>query len=157
MKGVVDVVSGYSGGTAATAQYELVVFGKTRHAESVQVLFDPREISYGQILRVFFSVVHDPTQVDRQYPDVGPQYRSNIFVADEAQSNVARAYIAQLDESGVFSRPIATRIDPLEAFYPAEDYQQDYLVKHLWEPYIVRYDLPKLAILQLLFPDLYVP
>ena len=157
LKGVVDVVSGYSGGTAETARYDLVVFGKTSHAESVQVRFDPREISYGQILRVYFSVAHDPTQVDRQDPDIGPEYRSNIFFVDEAQENVARAYAAQLNASGAFSRPIATRIDPLEVFYPAEDYHQNYLVDHLWESYIVTYDLPRLARLQLLFPSLYEP
>ena len=155
VKGVVDVVSGYSGGTAETAIYELVVFGKTSHAEVVQVRFDPRQISYGQILHVYFSVAHDPTQVDRQDPDVGPEYRSNIFFADEAQGNVARAYVAQLNASGAFSRRIATRIDPLEAFYTAEDYHQDYVVKNPLAPYVVRYDLPKLAELQLLFPDLY--
>ena len=153
VNGVVDVVSGYSGGTAETAIYELVVFGLTNHAEVVQVRFDPTQISYGQILHVYFSVAHDPTQVDRQGPDVGPHYRSNIFFADEAQGNVARAYVAQL--AGAFSRPIATRIDPLEAFYPAEDYHQDFLVKNPFDPYIVKYDLPLLAELQLLFPDLY--
>ena len=155
MKGVVDVVSGYSGGTAETAIYQLVVFGITSHAEVVQVRFDPTQISYGQILRVYFSVAHDPTQVDRQGPDVGREYRSNIFFADEGQGNVARAYVAQLNAAGAFSRPIATRIDPLEAFYPAEDYHQDFLVKNPSDHYIVRYDLPLLAELQLLFPDLY--
>ena len=153
VKGVVDVVSGYSGGTAETAIYELVVFGLTSHAEVVQVRFDPTQISYGQILRVYFSVAHDPTQVDRQGPDVGREYRSNIFFGDEAQGNVARAYVAQL--AGAFSRPIATRIDPLEAFYPAEDNHQDFLVKNPSDPYIVKYDLPLLAELQRLFPDLY--
>ena len=153
LKGVVDVVSGYSGGTAETAIYELVVFGTTTHAEVVEVHFDPTQISYGQILRVYFSVAHDPTQVDRQGPDVGPHYRSNIFFGDEAQGNVARAYVAQL--AGAFSRPIATRIDPLEAFYPAEDYHQDFLVKNPSDPYIVKYNLPLLVELQRMFPDLY--
>jgi peptide-methionine (S)-S-oxide reductase len=153
VKGVVDVVSGYSGGTAETAIYDLVVFGLTSHAEVVEVHFDPTQISYGQILRVYFSVAHDPTQVDRQGPDVGPAYRSHIFFGDEAHGNVARAYVAQL--AGAFSRPIATRIDPLEAFYPAGDYHQDFLVKNPSDPYIVKYDLPLLAELQLLFPDLY--
>ena len=127
----------------------------TSHAEVVQVRFDPTQISYGQILQVYFSVAHDPTQVDRQGPDVGREYRSNIFFADKDQGNVARAYVAQLNTAGAFSRPIATRIDPLEAFYPAEDYHQNFLVKNPFDPYIVKYDLPLLAELQLLFPDLY--
>lgn len=153
VKGVVDVVSGYSGGTAETAIYDLVVFGMTSHAEVVQVRYDPSEISYGQILRVYFSVAHDPTQIDRQGPDVGTAYRSNIFFSDDSQGDVARAYVAQL--AGSFSRPIATRIDPLEAFYLAEDTHQDFLVKNPSDPYIVKYDLPLLVELQRLFPDLY--
>ena len=157
VKGVLDVVSGYSGGTAATAQYPLVVAGVTDHAEVVQVRFDPEQISYAQILRIFFLVAHDPTQLNRQGPDVGPEYRSNVFFLDETQRSVAVEYMEELDATGTFPRPIVTRLDPLEAFYPAEEDHQDFVTKNPHDPYVVRYDLPLLANLQRLFPDLYEP
>ena len=154
VKGVKQALSGYSGGKKAASYYE-VATGATGHAESVQVKFDPKEISYGEILRIFFSVAHDPTQVDRQGPDEGPQYRSAIFYRNEAQRSVAQAYIKQLDEAGVFKAPIATRLDPLSAFYPAEDYHQDYLIHHPNNPYIVYNDLPKIENLKRLFSSIY--
>jgi peptide-methionine (S)-S-oxide reductase len=157
VKGVLDVVSGYSGGTAATARYELVVLGVTNHAEAVEVHFDPEQISYAQILLIFFSVAHDPTQLNRQHPDVGPQYRSNVFFMDEAQRLAAVTYIEELDAAGVFPHPIVTRVDPLEAFYPAEERHQDFVTKNPNDPYVLKYDLPKLANLQRLFHDLYEP
>jgi peptide-methionine (S)-S-oxide reductase len=155
VRGVVSAVSGYSGGDQAAAHYETVGSGRTGHAESVKVTFDPRVITYGQILRIFFAVAHDPTQRDRQGPDVGTQYRSAIFSSDESQLVVARSYIAQLDHAHVFKRSIATRIEPLQAFYPAESYHQDYLVHHPNNPYIVFNDLPKLEALKRLLPDYY--
>jgi peptide-methionine (S)-S-oxide reductase len=155
VRGVQKVLSGYSGGTGATARYDAVSAGRTKHAESVEITFDPREVSFGQILHVFFSVVHDPTQLDRQGPDVGPHYRSNIFPVDDAQKRVAQAYMAQLDRVKVFGRPIVTRLDPLSAFYPAEEYHQDFLLKNPEHPYIVLHDLPKLEHLRRLFPALY--
>jgi len=130
VRGVKQVLSGYSGGSKATAEYEVVSRGRTGHAESVQIRFDPKEISYGEILRIYFSVVHDPTQLDQQGPDSGPQYRSNIFYASSAQRKIAQAYIVQLDQAKVFERPIVTRLDPLKAFYPAEEYHQDYYKKN---------------------------
>ena len=156
MKGVTQVVSGYSGGTKATADYEKVSSGVTRHAESVRITYDPSRITYGQLLRVFFSVAHNPTELNRQGPDTGPQYRSAIFHANAEQKRVAQAYIAQLGAAGTFSRPIVTQVVPLEAFYPAEEYHQDYVVKNPYQPYIVINDLPKVADLQRKFPDLYV-
>ena len=156
VKGVTGVTSGYSGGASKTAQYELVSTGETGHAEAVQVVYDPSQVSYGQLLRVFFSVAHDPTQLNRQGPDVGTQYRSAIFYADPDQQRVAKAYIAQLQEAKTFSRPIVTEVAPLNAFYPAEAYHQNYLAQHPENMYIVINDLPKLGELRKQFPDLYV-
>ncbi len=155
VKGVSNAVSGYSGGARDTAHYELVGTGETGHAESVRVSFDPRLISYGKILQLYFSVATDPTELNRQGPDVGSQYRSEIFVANAAQRRVAAAYIAQLDKAGVFSQPIVTRVDPLTGFYPAEGYHQDFAALHPNYPYIVYYDLPKLDALRGLYPNLY--
>lgn len=155
VKGVKRVIAGYSGGSKETARYPLVSSEMTGHAEAVEIAFDPRVITYGQILRIFFSVAHDPTQVNRQGPDVGPSYRSNIFAANDEQAEIARAYIAQLDKARAFSRPIATRIDPLTAFYPAESYHQDFLLKHPDNGYIVVNDLPKIANLKRLLPEYY--
>lgn len=155
VRGVTDATSGYAGGSRLTARYALVGTGRTGHAESVRVTYDPSKVTYGQLLKVFFSVAHDPTQVDRQSPDVGPQYRSEIFTTGKAQRDVAAAYIAQLDAAKVFDRRIATRIEPLDGFYPAEAYHQDYLRLHPDEPYIVYNDAPKLVELQRLFPALY--
>jgi len=155
VKGVESAVSGYAGGEESTAQYEKVGTGRTGHAESVKVTFDPRVVSYGQILRIYFSVAHDPTQLDRQGPDYGPQYRSAIFSSDESQLAVARNYIAQLDRAGVFKKSIATKLEPLRGFYPAEDYHQDYLTLHPGNPYIVFNDLPKVDNLKRLFPESY--
>ena len=155
VKGVSAVVSGYSGGASATAQYPVVSTGTTGHAESVQISYDPAQISYGDLLRVFFSVAHDPTQLNRQGPDVGGQYRSVIFYANADQKETARAYIAQLDSARVFSRPIVTQVVPLERFYLAEAYHQNYLARHPDQPYIVFNDLPKLHRLKEQFPALY--
>jgi peptide-methionine (S)-S-oxide reductase len=155
LEGVTSAVSGYAGGDARTAVYEAVTTGLTGHAESVRVTYDPRVISYGRILQVFFSVAHDPTQLDRQGPDVGTQYRTAIFPSDEQQARVARAYIAQLDRAGVFPRAIVTKIEAGRAFYPAEEYHQDFLVDNPTYPYIVVHDLPKLRDLKALFPTLY--
>lgn len=154
-KGVKQVLAGYSGGEKARARYEQVGTGQTGHAESVQITFDPREISYGEILRIYFSVAHDPTQLNRQGPDTGSQYRSAIFYADASQQRIAQAYVAQLEGARVFAQPIVTRIDPLKAFYPAEDYHQDFLIRHPDHPYIFVNDLPKLANLRRLFPQDY--
>ena len=154
-KGVKQVLAGYSGGEKAKAHYEQVGTGRTGHAESVQIVFDPREISYGEILRIYFSVAHDPTQLNRQGPDVGSQYRSAIFYADASQQHIAQAYIAQLDRARVFARPIATRVDPLQAFYPAEAYHQDFLIRNPSYPYIVINDLPKIENLKRLLPQDY--
>jgi peptide-methionine (S)-S-oxide reductase len=155
VKGVESAVSGYAGGEEKTAHYEMVGTGRTGHAEAVKVTFDPGVITYGQILRIYFSVAHDPTQLDRQGPDYGPQYRSAIFSSDESQLAVARAYIAQLDKGRLFSKAIVTKLEPLRGFFPAEGYHQDYLVLHPAQPYIVFNDLPKLDHLKRLFPDLY--
>jgi len=155
VKGVRQVLSGYAGGERATAQYETVSTGSTGHAESVQIRFDPAQISYGQILQVYFSVAHDPTQVNRQGPDVGSQYRSAVFFADEQQQSIARRYIEQLNQRRVFAAPIATELAPLRGFYPAEDYHQDYLINHPHQPYIVYNDLPKIENLKRLLPALY--
>jgi peptide-methionine (S)-S-oxide reductase len=154
-KGVKKVLSGYSGGDRSTAQYEKVGTGRTGHAESVEIVFDPKEISYGEILRIYFSVAHDPTQVDRQGPDVGTQYRSAIFYADAQQKRIADAYIAQLDKARTFRRPIVTRVDPLKGFYAAEAYHQDFLILNPSYPYIVINDLPKIVNLKRLFPEQY--
>jgi len=155
VKGVVQVLAGYSGGEKATAIYEVVSTGETGHAESVQIKFDPAQVSYGEILRIFFSVAHDPTELNRQGPDEGTQYRSEIFYADAAQQRIAQAYIAQLDGAKVFASPIVTRVDPLKAFYPAEGYHQDFLVRNPTYPYIVFNDLPKIDDLKRLFPEDY--
>jgi methionine-S-sulfoxide reductase len=155
LKGVKNVLSGYAGGERSTAQYETVSGGDTGHAESVQIIYDPAQVSYGQILQVFFSVAHDPTELNRQGPDVGTQYRSAIFYADAAQKQVAEAYIAQLDKARVFDRRIVTRVDPLKGFYPAEDYHQDYLLNHPDQPYIAFNDLPKVRNFERLLPQLY--
>jgi peptide-methionine (S)-S-oxide reductase len=154
-KGVKQVLSGYSGGDKSTAEYEKVGSGRTGHAESVQIVFDPREISYGEILRIYFSVAHDPTQLDRQGPDVGTQYRSEIFYGDAQQKRVAEAYIAQLEKARVFRKPIVTRVEPLKGFYRAEAYHQDFLLLNPGYPYIVINDLPKIANLKRLFPEQY--
>jgi len=155
VKGVINSESGYSGGAAATADYEKVSSGRTGHAEAVRVTYDPSQVSYGQLLKVFFSVAHDPTELNRQGPDVGTQYRSAIFYANEDQKRIAQAYIAQLNESKAFDRPIATQITPLEAFYPAEAYHQDYLANHPDQPYIVINDIPKVENLKKQLPELY--
>src|SRR5262245_11321275 len=155
VRGVRTVLSGYAGGTRETAHYQMVSRGTTGHAESVEIRFDPKEVSYGEILRIFFSVVHDPTQLDRQGPDTGPQYRSNIFYADDAQRKVAQAYLVQLGKTSLFGRPIVTRVDALEGFYPAEPYHQDFLVNNPHYPYIMINDLPKIENFRTLFPALY--
>jgi peptide-methionine (S)-S-oxide reductase len=152
---VKNAVSGYAGGEKKTAVYETVGSGRTGHAESVQVTFDPKKISYGKILQIYFSVAHDPTQLNRQGPDSGTQYRSAIFPANEEQAKVAKAYIAQLDAAKAFHKPIVTKIEPGHEFYPAEGYHQDFLVLHPNYPYIVYNDLPKVRNLQRLFPDIY--
>ncbi len=156
VKGVTRVISGYSGGAKESAEYEKVSSGSTGHAESVQITYDPSRITYGQLLKVYFSVAHDPTELNRQGPDVGTQYRSAIFYSSEEQKRVAGAYIAQLEAAKLFFRPIVTQAVPLKAFYPAEAYHQDYVVHHPYEPYIVINDLPKIANLQRQFPGLYV-
>ena len=155
MRGVRSVVSGYAGGESGTATYEKVGTGRTGHAEAVQVTFDPKEVTYGDILRVFFSVAHDPTQLNRQGPDTGPQYRSSIFYTSDAQRALARSYIAELGKSGKFSRAIVTRVDPLDAFYPAEKYHQDFIKKNPRNPYVVVNDLPKIRDLRRLYPEYY--
>jgi len=156
VKGVTSAVSGYACGSAKTAHYEIVGTGLTGHAESVEVTYDPSQISYGQLLRVFFSVAHDPTQLNRQGPDVGTQYRSVIFYADPDQKRIAQAYIDQLSSAKVFAQPIVTQLTPLSAFYRAEDYHQDYLARHPESMYIVINDLPKLNHLRQEFPQFYV-
>ena len=155
VEGVFSAVSGYAGGAANTAHYQMVGTGTTGHAESVQITFDPWHISYGRILQIFFSVAHDPTELDRQGPDLGTQYRSAIFPADPDQARVAAAYITQLDRAHVFDAPIVTRIEPGRTFYPAENYHQDFLTRHPSYPYIAINDLPKIEALKRLFPDRY--
>lgn len=155
VRGVQRVLSGYSGGTKATADYDVVSRGGTGHAESVEIRFDPKEVSYGEILQIYFSVAHDPTQLNRQGPDTGTQYRSNIFYVDEMQRRIAQAYIAQLEKTRAFGRPIVTRVDPLSAFFPAEAYHQDFLIKNPTYPYIVINDLPKVENLRKVFPTRY--
>lgn len=154
VKGVQRVLAGYSGGAARSASYEAVSDGNTGHAESVEIVFDPRVVSYGRILQVFFSVM-DPTELDFQGPDNGPQYRSEVFAADAAQRHTAESYIAQLNRMHAFSAPIVTRISNLHGFYRAEAYHQDYLIHHPDQPYIVVNDLPKVDKLRQLYPDLY--
>jgi peptide-methionine (S)-S-oxide reductase len=155
--GVTSAVSGYAGGTSSTAHYARVGSGRTGHAEAVEVTFDPTVISYGEILQIYFSVAHNPTQLNRQGPDVGPQYRSAIFPLDADQKRVAEGYILQLGQSHTFSKPIVTTVEPSEVFYPAEDYHQDYLVRHPSQFYIVINDLPKIEHLKALFPNVYRP
>jgi peptide-methionine (S)-S-oxide reductase len=153
--GVTAAVSGYAGGNKTTAHYEMVGSGRTGHAESVAVTFDPRQISYGRILQIYFSVAHDPTELNYQGPDSGTQYRSAIFYANDDQKRVAESYIAQLDKAHVFKEPIVTKLEPLPGFYPAEAYHQDFAVLHPSYPYIVFNDLPKVANLKRIFADVY--
>ena len=155
VKGVVDATSGYAGGAADTAKYDLVSTGDTGHAESVRVTFDPAQVSFGQLLHVFFSVAHDPTELNRQGPDEGTQYRSAVFFTDPAQKRVADAYIAQLDRAKSFRGRIVTEVAPLKAFYPAEAYHQNYATNHPNNPYIVINDAPKVEHLRQMFPALY--
>lgn len=155
VKGVIKATSGYAGGSAKTAEYETVSTGETGHAESVQIVYDPSQITYGELLRVFFSVAHDPTQLNRQGPDEGTQYRSAIFYANDEQKKIAEAYIAQLDKAGVFSRKIVTQVAPLQGFYAAEAYHQNYAALHPYQPYIVYNDAPKVEHLRQEFPELY--
>jgi peptide-methionine (S)-S-oxide reductase len=154
--GVLNAVSGYSGGTKESADYNLVSSGRTAHAEAVEIKYDPKKISYGKILQIFFSVVHDPTQLNRQGPDSGPQYRSAIFTGNDEQKKVAEAYIAQLNAAKVYKKPIVTKLGPLEAFYAAEAYHQDYLTLHPNQPYIVFNDIPKVEALKKIFADSYI-
>jgi peptide-methionine (S)-S-oxide reductase len=154
--GVVNAVSGYAGGAKATADYHTVSSGTTGHAESVAIRFDPKKISYGKILQIFFSVAHDPTQLNRQGPDTGTQYRSAIFTNSDEQKKVAEAYITQLDAAKVFKKPIVTKVSALQGFYPAEDYHQDYLTLHPNQPYIAFNDIPKVENLKKLFAENYV-
>jgi peptide-methionine (S)-S-oxide reductase len=155
VNGVVGAVSGYAGGDKATAEYETVSTGTTGHAESVRITFDPRKISYGRILQIYFSIAHDPTELNRQGPDIGSQYRSAIFPTSAEQAKVAKSYIAQLDQARIFDASIVTKIESGQTFYPAEDYHQDFLTLHPTYPYIVYNDLPKIENLKALFPDLY--
>jgi peptide-methionine (S)-S-oxide reductase len=155
VKGVLSATSGYAGGTGH-ADYETVSTGQTGHAESVRVIFDPSRISYGQLLKIFFSVVHDPTQLNEQGPDVGTQYRSAIFFADETQQKVAKAYIEQLGAAKIFRRKIVTEVTPLKRFYEAEGYHQDYYFLHPMQPYIVINDKPKVQAFKEQFPQLFV-
>ena len=157
LKGVTDVVSGFAGGSKATAHYEVVSRGMTGHAEAVRVTFDPAQITYGQLLRMFFAVAHDPTQLNRQGPDEGTQYRSSIFYADEEQRQVALAYIQQLDAAKVFKRAIVTTVVPLQGFYAAEAYHQDFVAHNPTYPYVVFNDLPKVEHLEKAFPELLKP
>lgn len=157
VKGVKSATSGYAGGHVKNPVYEIVSTGVTGHAESVQVKYDPSKITYGQLLMVFFSVAHDPTQLNRQGPDSGSQYRSAIFYSDDEQRRIANSYIAQLNSAALYSRPIVTQVAPFEAFYRAEDYHQDYLKNNLNNPYIVYNDLPKIERLRKEFPALYRP
>ncbi|MCA1636651.1 MAG: peptide-methionine (S)-S-oxide reductase MsrA [Acidobacteria bacterium] len=156
VKGVSNVTSGYSGGFAKTANYDLVSEGNTGHAEAVRITYDPSRISFGQILKVFFSVAHNPTELNRQGPDTGTQYRSAIFYANDEQQRIARAYVEQLNKAQVFERPIVTQITALNSYFEAEAYHQNYAVRHPDQPYIVHHDLPKVENLRKLFPALYV-
>lgn len=155
VKGVTGVVSGYAGGPKEAAMYEEVGTGTTGHAESVEVTYDPAVVSYGTLLKVFFTVAHDPTELNRQGPDVGTQYRSTIFYANDAQRTAAVQYIAELGKAGLFRRPIVTTLEPLHGFFAAESYHQDYLAQHRTQPYIVINDLPKLELLKQRLPELY--
>jgi len=155
VKGVISATSGYSGGAKSTAEYEIVSTGTTNHAESVKVVFDPSKVTFGQLLQVFFSVAHDPTQLNHQGPDEGTQYRSVIFYSTDQQKKIVDAYIAQLDQVNIFKKKIVTQVVPLKAFYPAEGYHQNYATLHPDNPYIAHYDLPKLSNLQQMYPQLY--
>jgi peptide-methionine (S)-S-oxide reductase len=157
VRGVKQVLAGYAGGTRATAAYETVSTGMTGHAESVKIVFDPHQISYGEILRIYFSVATDPTQLNRQYPDEGPQYRGEIFYLSPVQKEEAERYIAQLGAARVYHDKIVTRLDPFSGFYPAETYHQDYLLRHPDAAYIATFDLPKVAALKALLPEDYRP
>jgi peptide-methionine (S)-S-oxide reductase len=156
LKGIIKTTAGYAGGSAATATYDQVVTETTGHAESVEVVYDPSRITYGQLLRIFFSVAHNPTELNRQGPDVGTSYRSAIFYTNDDQKRVATAYIAQLDAAKAFPKPIVTEVVPLKGFYRAEDYHQDYGLKNPGNPYIQICDLPKISALKQQFPDLFV-
>jgi len=155
VKGVISATAGYSGGAANTADYETVSEGKSGHAESVKIVYDPSQVSFGTLLKVFFSVAHDPTELNRQGPDYGTQYRSIIFYSTDGQHHIAQAYIDQINSAKVFHGPIVTEVVPLQAFYPAEDYHQDYAVKHPDNPYIMMNDAPKVENLRKQCPDLY--
>ena len=155
VKGVTSAVSGYAGGDKRTAHYETVSSGTTGHAESVQVTFDPRQITYGRILQIYFSVAHNPTQLNRQGPDTGTQYRSSIFTKNEEQAKIAKAYIVQLNKAGVFNTTIATKVAQLQGFYAAENYHQNFLFVHPNHPYIVINDIPKIENLRRVYPDIY--
>src|SRR6202167_3794410 len=155
VKGVITATSGYSGGTVKNPDYETVSSGSTGHAESVKIVYDPSQVTYGELLRVFFSVALDPTELNRQGPDEGTQYRSVIFYGNDEQKRIAQAYIAQLDKARAFPRPIVTQVVPLQAFYEAEDYHQNYFELHPSDPYIVYNDAPKVANLRKEFPELY--
>ena len=155
VRGVRKVLAGYAGGEQSAAHYETVSEGNTGHAESVQISFDPHEVSYGELLRVYFSVAHDPTQLNQQGPDIGTQYRSNIFYLNDEQKNIALAYIDQLNKAKAFSKPIVTRVDAYKGFYPAEDYHQDFLIKNPRYPYIVFNDLPKIENLRQTLAEYY--
>lgn len=155
VKGVIDVRSGYAGGTKETANYDDVSSGRTRHAEAVEIRFDPAKVTYEQLLFVFFSVAHDPTELNRQGPDVGPQYRSAIFYTDEKQMKAVKAFIQAIEKSKAYNKPVVTQIVPLAEFFAAEDYHQEYLKNNPTEPYIVMHDLPKLEALKKKFPELY--
>jgi peptide-methionine (S)-S-oxide reductase len=156
VRGVNSVTSGYAGGGAKPARYDVVSTGTTGHAESVRINYDPSRITYGQLLKVFFAVAHDPTELNRQGPDTGTQYRSAIFYTSDEQKRIAEAYVAQLNRAKVFSRPVVTQVTALDAFHPAEGYHQNYLALHTDEPYIMYNDLPKLENLRKQFPELYV-
>jgi peptide-methionine (S)-S-oxide reductase len=155
VRGVKVVWSGYAGGASSTAQYEVVSTGRTGHAESVQITYDPSQITYGQLLKIFFSVAHDPTELNRQGPDEGTQYRSAIFFANDEQKKIADAYIAQLNEARVFKHTVVTQVTPLKGFYKAEDYHQDYVAHYPNDPYVANNDIPKLSSLKKQFPELY--
>jgi peptide-methionine (S)-S-oxide reductase len=156
LKGVENVVSGYSGGESRTAHYNIVSSGTTKHAESIEITFDPSSISYGKLLEVYFSVAHDPTELNYQGPDRGTQYRSAVFYADDHQKRIAEEYIRKLDRAGVFQKPIVTQVVPLKAFYPAEDYHQDFMDRNPNHPYIMYWDVPKVKHLKEAFPELVV-
>lgn len=155
VKGVISATSGYSGGQAATASYEAVSTGRTGHAESVKIVYDPSRVTLGQLLKVFFSVAHDPTELDRQGPDRGTQYRSAIFYQGGEQKRIVQAYVDQLRNAKIYPRPIVTQVTPLVAFYPAESYHQNYLARHPDQPYIVINDIPKIEALKARFPAIY--